>query len=141
MTPETTFYNRLKRIFPKEWMLQRIETTTAVGVPDLNILVPKVGEFWMELKACDKYTLLRPQQYAWITKRITLGGIALVINQNKNKEIELWHEPFNVIKRADKSKYLTILDEPHKLYKKGDQKYLPIFLKNLLTGDHENESI
>ena len=45
---EKKFWQSLKRLLPDvHW--QRIETTTASGVPDVNGCY-KAGEFWLELK-------------------------------------------------------------------------------------------
>ena len=64
MTAETKFYKYLVRGTPRTWHWQRIETSTAQGVPDVNLYIPEVGELWLELKIANPSTVLRPQQNA-----------------------------------------------------------------------------
>jgi len=143
MKPETRFYEYLKKILPATWMLQRIETTTAVGVPDLNILIPDIGELWAEIKSCKTRTKIRREQYAWITKRHYLGGKAIVINRDKNKEIQIWSKKFD-IKQAG-GRYLTITNKPDATFSdrfeiRNLQNYLTLLLtETTKTEKNQNE--
>jgi len=98
MTPERRFYEWFKRTMPKEWLLQRIETTTANGVPDLNLFIPLTGQLWLEFKSFRSGPIyIRKEQYAWIKKRQLLGCNVSVIALVGN-EIMFWSSPFDVIK-------------------------------------------
>jgi hypothetical protein len=55
------------------WDYQRIEDKLTPGIPDVNILVPRQGEVWVELKHCaapgPKGTVaigLRKEQFIWM---------------------------------------------------------------------------
>jgi hypothetical protein len=49
-------------------------------VPDLNLCRAGGQEFWIELKA-DKRPRMRPEQYAWMMRRMTMGGIVVCLNR------------------------------------------------------------
>lgn len=57
------------------WHWQRVETAgTGLGIPDLNYCYAS-HEGWLELKQCDGWQCgLRPEQAAWIGRRIRAGG-------------------------------------------------------------------
>ena len=93
MTAETKFYKYLVKGTPPTWHWQRIETSTAQGVPDVNLYIPEVGELWLELKIANPSTVLRPQQNAWIKKRQFLGGNAAIIARKKT-DILIWDNGF-----------------------------------------------
>ena len=94
MTPEVKFYQWLVRGTPSTLHWQRIETTTAQGVPDVNLFIPEAGEIWLELKMAKPSTVLRPQQNAWIKKRMFLGGKVAVVARAKN-DILIWDNGFD----------------------------------------------
>lgn len=70
-------------------MVQRIETTTGSGVPDLCILW-KGRTIWVELKW--KVRKLRPAQIAWHTLAAQQGIEVLTI-VGKEKLVELYKTP------------------------------------------------
>jgi hypothetical protein len=108
---ESQFYRTLVEATPQEWMWQRIETTTALGVPDINLFVPKMGEMWIETKlAKSGKTILRAPQYAWIIKRMYLGAKCAVVSRDRHF-IHIWNERFNVVQTATDQR-LMIIDEP-----------------------------
>lgn len=117
MTPESKYYQSIKSTLPRQWMLQRIETTTANGVPDLNVLIPNLGELWIELKSTKSTVRLRKEQYAWLTKRMLMNGIALVFVE-KNKQNLIWHKPFKV--EPCKNPYVKITTPPDAILKNPD---------------------
>jgi hypothetical protein len=61
--------------FKVGWHWQRIETSAVgAGVPDLNYCHAGF-DGWLELKQCDGWQCgLRPEQCAWIARRIRAGG-------------------------------------------------------------------
>jgi len=93
---ESQFYRTLVEATPKNWMWQRIETSTASGVPDVNLFIPEMGELWIETKLTkSKKTILRSAQYAWVTKRWFLGGRALIVSRDRHI-IQIWSSPLAV---------------------------------------------
>lgn len=129
MNPETRFYKHLKTILPQDWFLQRIETTTGVGIPDLNVLIPHLGDFWAELKYSPMTSVkLRKEQYAWLKKRQYLGGKACVINKDKKGAIGIWTK-FEVQQAGQR--YLKLSNAPSALYPTTTNfKEIPTFLEN-----------
>jgi len=108
---ESEFYQTLVNATPKQWMWQRIETTTALGVPDVNLFGPSLGEMWIETKlAKSGRTILRSAQHAWIIKRIYLGGKCAVISKDKHL-IKIWNKHFNVVRTVTDQR-LEIVSEP-----------------------------
>ena len=94
---ESAYYRSLREATPKSWMWQRIETTTAAGVPDVNLFIPKIGEIWIETKLSkNKKTILRSAQYAWISKRWFLGGRAAIISKDRHLNL-IWDSPLEVV--------------------------------------------
>jgi len=76
------------------WHWQRVETAAlGAGVPDLNYCHGKF-EGWLELKSCSGWRVtLRPEQYAWISRRIRTGGNVFVAARRYGKRPvtdELW---------------------------------------------------
>lgn len=80
MTPERALAKWLLDALPPNSHAQRIEVTTGRGVPDLN-LCGNGREWWLELKADHKLPLLRPEQFAWLTRRHNAGGLCGVIHR------------------------------------------------------------
>ena len=86
---EKQMYNWVKKHLP-DALWQRIETSTAAGVPDVNYMFKQGVEGWIELKGSasiswkksknpkmnDKVFRLkiRPAQTAWIKERLSYGG-------------------------------------------------------------------
>lgn len=50
MGPEATFYHWFASHAPKNWHVQRIETTTGRGIPDTQVCAAG-KEFWLEFKS------------------------------------------------------------------------------------------
>ncbi len=88
MTPELSAHGWLKRHAPRHWHLQRIETSTASGVPDLIVATP-VGEVWIELKAGTRPEI-RPFQRAWMTVRTMAGGRCVILWAGPKESLHLW---------------------------------------------------
>ena len=89
---EAKFYRRLREFLNREgWFLQRIETTTGAGVPDLYAFDTGSGKhLWVELKALANVKI-RPAQYAWITRAKNHGISCLVLNYHPRKDlVEGW---------------------------------------------------
>ena len=62
---ESKFYQELKKAWPNVHF-QRIETTTGLGIPDVNCCVNGV-EFWLELKvSLGKRLAITKYQKSWI---------------------------------------------------------------------------
>jgi hypothetical protein len=65
MTPEQRFYQALftKKTTPA-WLVQRIETLTSSGIPDVFACPPGLESMWLELKVCnDTNVQIRKSQY------------------------------------------------------------------------------
>lgn len=77
---ESQFSAKLQKTILRDAHCQRIETSTASGVPDLNCCLRGV-EFWIETKIMtpQQRVLLRPYQWAWIRRRSEAGGLVYVI--------------------------------------------------------------
>lgn len=84
---------------------QRIETSTGLGVPDMNGCV--IGkEFWIEFKKADGWVVgLRPEQVAWHMHRSRVGGRTFIALRRAPKRYdELWLIPGHLavkVKRED----------------------------------------
>ena len=91
MAPETRFYQSLRNNCPPLWHWQRIESPTGLGIPDVNLFIPKVGEVWLELKSATK-PIIRSAQHAWIKKRMILGSNVAIVFQF-GKKIKIWDTP------------------------------------------------
>lgn len=80
--PEQKIYDKLARelskLLPKgRWRMQRIETSTAVGVPDVYF---RSGHrvCWIETK--DDAYVLSKEQYAWSHREVLAGGRVWLYN-------------------------------------------------------------
>lgn len=70
---EAAFRTKLIKLLKPYGHVQRIETTTGNGVPDLNFCSCICGEVWMELKdEAEKPTKL---QMLWLNTRRSRGGV------------------------------------------------------------------
>lgn len=83
----------LKRNTSEDFHWQRIETSTAAGVPDMNACYRPTGlDFWIEGKVIIGKRVMRfrhplqPLQHAWITKRIHFGGTVKVFALHEDGE-------------------------------------------------------
>ncbi len=79
--PEHRLYDWLRSNLPPEWHMTRIETSTANGIPDINLIV-EGWEMWIECKAGEEVTL-RKEQWAWMQRRVACGGTCLVVLKMK----------------------------------------------------------
>lgn len=92
---EKDFVANFIKLAPKDWHVQKIESNTSSGIPDLTVAMPQKGgqgrEFWIEVKN-GKGAEIRPFQIAWWHKRIMAGGrIWLLWNTgNEKNEWVLW---------------------------------------------------
>lgn len=90
--PEKLFTQWLQRI--PGWDIQRIETTTCLGVPDCNVAIKgRPGNIWVELKAM-QYLKLRKEQYAWGLRRSMSYDDNVYLFNSWNKVITIWKFPF-----------------------------------------------
>lgn len=87
MNPEKKFYELFKtKLGGKSTHIQRIESSVTQGIPDVNYCINGV-EGWLELKSWEKaigrgdfyVPKLRPQQCAWLHRRSSAGGRALLL--------------------------------------------------------------
>ncbi len=75
----------LKKEFKKNrWDHIRLENKVSLGLPDVNVHVPGVGDVWMELKFVrevdDQVNLgLRKEQYNWMVSAHKAGRRVLLI--------------------------------------------------------------
>lgn len=94
MTPESKFNQWISHKLLFDAHVQRIETTTGSGVPDLNVCWYGI-EFWAESKVETPggNILLRPFQWAWMKKRQNAGGKVILLaerNQDRPAQVSLW---------------------------------------------------
>lgn len=78
MRPEQRLTNWFVSHAPAEWHVVRIENVLGRGIPDLNICTEGV-EFWVECKADSAGFYVRPEQWAWMSRRIASGGHCFVL--------------------------------------------------------------
>jgi len=131
-TPELKSYNEDEKKFYtwirgvlKSCHVQRIETTTGPGVPDLNVC-HNAQEMWIELKMVIKQgILLRKEQYGWGMKRAIHGGYVYVMALNKDAGIiHVWLYP-KIDVSSYNDKYVKIESQPHASFvKKSGSKVL-----------------
>lgn len=111
MTTESEFYQKLKRRTPKtQW--QRLETSTASGVPDAIAMRPE-GLAWVELKIwrkVDPLDDLRPAQYAQLLdwSRRGIQHLALCSYDEKFDRAFLWRIVFKP-KELPNDRYLRLV--------------------------------
>lgn len=89
-TPEQLANAWLKQKLPENYHVQRIETSTGSGVPDINMIVDG-REVWMEVKANQKtkagYVRIRKEQYAWMKRRAMCGGVCVVVDREQEGKL------------------------------------------------------
>ena len=90
--------------------LQRIESTTGAGIPDL--MGCSLGRYaWIELKVMLKQgVLLRREQYAWGLRHAKYQGRCLIVAENGDL-IYVWKFP-NVSVEPYQKKYAKIVNDP-----------------------------
>jgi hypothetical protein len=72
----------------------QIESTVSRGVPDLNLCHQGI-ECWVELKLfVGGRVLLRPEQYAWGTRRHHHGGRVFIVALHPSGIIHVWSFEF-----------------------------------------------
>jgi hypothetical protein len=96
MTPETKFNRWVADRLLYDAHIQRIETSTGSGIPDMNICWHG-REFWAESKVATPggNVLLRPFQWAWLKRRQSHGGKSVILAQFDG-EVAVW-EPYNTL--------------------------------------------
>lgn len=80
--PEHRLYDWLRHHLPPQWHMTRIETSTANGVPDINLIIDG-WETWLECKVGEE-AVLRKEQWAWMQRRAACKGLCLVVLQLKS---------------------------------------------------------
>lgn len=113
MKPEALFKTWLTGGLPAHWHGQTIETTTGRGVPDVNICGSASGktvEWWLELKASHPRPLLRPEQFAWMTRRSAVGGRVGVLHRI-DQQWDL-HLPQRWATRPYGGRYVEVVSAP-----------------------------
>lgn len=108
MLPEATFAAWIRK--NTDWFTQRIETTTASGVPDIW-MHHNHSYAWIELKANTRTNVqIRSSQYAWIRAAQRRGIHVWVMNRSPDHEIQVWTRDFEVT--PGKKNYLKITSFP-----------------------------
>lgn len=80
-TPEKSLQRWFTNNCPGNWHVQSLESSTAHGIPDLVVTLPR-GVFWLELKAhAGKQARIRPMQWAWAQKNIAAGGHCFLLHR------------------------------------------------------------
>ena len=89
--------------------IQRIETTTGNGVPDIN-WCNDGNEIWIETKIEKTGSaLLEKEQFAWGMRRQVCGGRVVVISCRWDNMLKIWKFPLRVEQHG---KYLKIISPP-----------------------------
>lgn len=112
MNPESKFSKKLIAKFPPGTHAQRIESSSGSGVPDINLCLDG-HEFWIETKIQTPggHVLLRPYQWAWISRRVAAVGRGYVVAESADSRIVLiWH--FGDIEVIQHGEYLRITSNP-----------------------------
>lgn len=94
-------------------MAQRIETSTASGVPDIY-MVHQGYPAWLETKIVTprNSVLVRPYQRAWAHKHSLAGGVSLIVAYREDHDLVLvWMT--NKTEFEPSGKYLAIKTEAH----------------------------
>ena len=87
---ESAVYAKFAALFPgSDWHIQRIETTTGRGVPDISLSHYLLGELWVELKAPAQANTMRPEQYAWAVLGNRRGRLVLLVSYLDDNEWEI----------------------------------------------------
>lgn len=112
MAKESAFYNWLKTQL-WDWHLQRIETTTGSGVPDV-IGCHERRAVWIELKNLPRTNVqLRKAQWAWLHADCFPRCLTLILNRAPNEsEISIWIFRPHMEHALTKEGHVKIVDEP-----------------------------
>lgn len=114
MARESDFYKALRNALKNDFFMQRIETTTGAGVPDLFISNHSTFHAWIELKALPTpRPYIRPAQWAWMHNNPTFRGPVLILNRHPSSKLIScwqWHEQMQV--RAATGNRVILLDDP-----------------------------
>jgi len=96
MKSESEFKKWLCNALRKDIHITTIETTTSRGVPDIH-MCHQGADCFVELKLfTGGRVLLRPEQYAWGTKRAHHGGRSAVLALHPNDRIHIFSFPMDV---------------------------------------------
>ena len=109
--PEAAFYQWLNNNLP--WFFQRIEATTASGIPDVWAAY-RGFSVWIELKALTATNVqIRKAQYAWMCKAQWNGVPTWVLNRSPRRTttVQGWRTPFKV--ELGKKDHLKIISQPN----------------------------
>ena len=120
-TPEKKFYATIFSWLHFRGHLQRIETSTTSGVPDVNFCTSGI-EVWMELKVCKDIEdlCIRKEQYAWCLRRsMAKGHVFIVALITGTGNTVFWEFPQTLIKKRT-GKYLEPLNGPSDIMFAGD---------------------
>jgi len=119
---EKRFYEFVRRSLQPYCFIQRIESATTSGIPDLW-LAHRTFSCWVELKmVLSSGVLLRKEQYAWAMKLSakTPEDVRILALDKKERVINLWTVGYNrefnhidVEPYGRSKKYVRILNEPH----------------------------
>lgn len=129
MNAETKFYNKIKDHLPGH--VQRIESSSGSGVPDVNGCCNGQGEYWLELKIVLEHrgVVLRKEQYAWGMRRNNSGGRVLVIALEPHmEEILFWKYPFEVVPEGHTGKYVLITSSAREQIDYLDRNLIPTII-------------
>lgn len=85
MKPEALLYHRIRDNLGFAWDVQRIESTTGRGIPDITASNHIIGEIWIEAKVGTK-PRLEPEQFAWMMRRSAFGGRCCIIASEGGKK-------------------------------------------------------
>lgn len=128
--PEKQFYEWILGNFP--WFFQRIETSTASGVPDIWAC-HKGHSIWIETKAEPLSSVkLRSFQFAWIVRAHWNGIPVWVWNRPPRKKtlIQAWRSPFKT-QPIGNDKVKIISDPQIALHK---DKFAKLKIENFIYG-------
>jgi hypothetical protein len=92
-TPEQLVYAWVMAKLPTSCHVQRIESSTAPGIPDINLIVDDT-EVWLEVKAEQRTSggqvRVRKEQWAWMKRRALAGGVCGVLDKSSRGIWSLW---------------------------------------------------
>lgn len=108
---------------------QRIETTIGRGIPDITWCNDGT-EVWIETKVGPKnHIRLRPEQYAWGSRRAVAGGVVLVIAETPEKNILVYRHPLEVRNCAQ---YVLIVSDPDMVISRHDRSVIWPMLRGVI---------
>jgi hypothetical protein len=105
MKPEQDFYHWLKSQMPVEAVLQRVESVTSNGIPDVCACYQGIIVWW-ELKVLHAgKCLIRKEQFAWGHRLAEAGGLVVLVCDAPDG-ILVWKYPDVYVKQH--GKYLEV---------------------------------